>query len=221
MSAATFQSLMAQLVIDPAFRQRVQASGLPVDADLDARERQRLRHIAASPGLDINRTLHKGFRFGKLRALLPLTCALLQGPRLHTAVARFWALHPPRSFYFLPEAIEFCDFLLTQPTHSKYLHEVVGFERAHLELQRARTDELPPQTVHFQHDPSKLLGPLAQGKVPLGVPLRPCTAVGTLDGQGQAQWVLQDGAGDVPTGPLRRHRAGGQSPTSACARSRP
>lgn len=191
MSVTSFQSLMAQLVIDPAFRHRVQAHGLPADADLDTRERQRLQHIAASPGLDINHTLHKGFRFGKLRALLPLTCALLQGARLNAAIARFWASHPPRSFYFLPEAIEFCDFLLAQPTHSKYLHEVVGFERAHLELQRARTDEPPPQTVHFQHDPSKLLGPLAQGKVPLGVPRQTCTAVGTLDDQGQAQWVLQ------------------------------
>ena len=192
MSAATFQSLMARLVIDPAWRVSVLAQGFPEDADLSALERRRLNAIAASTGLDTNQTLHKGFRLGKIKALLPLTTTLLKGEALQAALSGFWAQHPPRTFYFLPEAIEFCDFLLARPSHDPYLHEVAAFERAHLELQRARTDEPAPQAVRFVHHPSQLLGPLTQGRRPVSVARRPCTAVGVRDAQGQAQWTLQE-----------------------------
>ncbi|QCB47640.1 hypothetical protein [Hydrogenophaga sp. PAMC20947] len=191
MSAVAFQSLLAQLVVDPALRDHLLADGIAAEADLDALERKRLLHVAGHPGLSVNHMLHRGFRLGKLKALLPLTCVLLKSARLQTAVERFWAVHPPRTFYFLPEAIEFCSFLLTQPTRSKYLHEVVAFERAHLELQRARLDAPPRQTVRFQHNPSKLLAQLASGRQPLGLAPMPCLAVGTVDEQGQARWALQ------------------------------
>lgn len=191
MSAAVFQSLMARLVIDPAWGRSVREHGLPADADLSELERRRLNAIAASAGLGTNQTLHKGFRLGKIKALLPLTTTLLRGEALQAALSAFWGQHPPRTFYFLPEAIEFCDFLLARPTPDPYLHEVAAFERAHLELQRARTDEPPPQTVRFTHHPSQLLGPLAQGRQPGTVERCPCTAVGIRDAQGQAQWTLQ------------------------------
>lgn len=191
MSAAAFQSLMAQLVVDPSLCDRMRVEGIAPDADLDALERQRLLAIAASPGLSVNHTLHRGFRLGKLKALLPLTCALMKGARLQAAIERFWAEHPPRTFYFLPEAIEFCGFLLTQPTRSRYLHEVVAFERSNLELQRARVGAPPRQAVRFQHDPSRLLGQLATGHAPKGVPAKLCTAVGTVDELGQVRWTLQ------------------------------
>lgn len=192
MTTAVFQSLMARLVIDPAWRQSVRDGGLPGDADLTELERRRLSAIAASGGVDTNQTLHKGFRLGKIKAMLPMTCTLLKGEALHAALAAFWAQHPPKTFYFLPEAVEFCDFLLARPSTCPYLHEVAAFERAHLELQRARNDEPPVQTVRFVHNPSQLLGPLAQGRQPVSVERRPCAAVGVCDSQGQAQWTLQE-----------------------------
>ena len=192
MSAAVFQSMMARLVIDPAWRRSVRDGGLPPDADLSDLERRRLDAIAASAGLDTNQTLHMGFRLGKIKALLPLTCTLLKGEALQSALSAFWALHPPRTFYFLPEAVEFCDFLLARPSVCLYLHEVAAFERAHLELQRARSDEPPVQTVRFVHNPSQLLGPLAQGHQPVSVERRACTAFGVRDPKGQAQWILRE-----------------------------
>ena len=190
MSAVVFQRWLAQLVVDPALRDRLLATGVAPEEDLDALERQRLLHVAAHPGLSVNHMLHRGFRLGKLKALLPLTCVVLKSPRLQTAVERFWAEHPPRTFYFLPEAIEFCSFLLSQPTRSKYLREVVAFERAHLELQRARQGHAPRQTVRFQHNPSKLLALLARGRQPQGLPPMPCTAEGSVDEQGRVHWGL-------------------------------
>jgi hypothetical protein len=192
MSTAVFQSLMARLVIDPAWRASVREQGLPEDADLSGLERRRLNAIAASAGLDTNQTLHKGFRLGKIKALLPLTTTLLKGDALQVALSAFWAQHPPKTFYFLPEAVEFCDFLLARPSTCPYLHEVAAFERAHLELQRARTGEPEPQTVTFVHNPSQLLGPLAHGRQPVSVERRSCTATGVRDAKGQAQWTLQE-----------------------------
>lgn len=192
MTTVVFQSLMARLVIDPAWRQSVRDGGLPGDADLTGLERRRLSAIAASGGVDTNQTLHKGFRLGKIKALLPMTSTLLKGEALHAALAAFWAQHPPKTFYFLPEAVEFCDFLLARPSTCPYLHEVAAFERAHLELQRARNGEPPVQTVRFVHNPSQLLGPLAQGRQPVSVERRPCTAIGVCDPQGQAQWTLRE-----------------------------
>ena len=192
MTTAVFQSLMARLVIDPAWRQSVRDDGLPGDADLTGLERRRLCAIAASGGVDTNQTLHKGFRLGKIKALLPMTSTLLKGEALRDALAAFWAQYPPTTFYFLPEAVEFCDFLLARPSTCPYLHEVAAFERAHLELQRARNDETPVQTVRFVHNPSQLLGPLAQGRQPVSVERRPCIAVGVCDPQGQAQWTLRE-----------------------------
>ena len=190
MSQATFQSMMARLVIDPLWRKTVCRSGLDADADLTPLERRRLLAIAHSAGLDTNQMLHRGFRLGKLKALLPMTCRLLQGPALQAATTDFWAEHPPTSFYFLPEAIAFCSFLLDQPPRGAYLHEVAAFERAHLELQRARTDAPPAQEVRFVHHPSQLLGPLALGRLPEAVSAQACVARGVLDASGQPKWTI-------------------------------
>lgn len=189
MSQPTFQSMMARMVIDPPWRDMVRRAGLD-DADLTPLERRRLLAIAHSSGLDTNQMLHRGFRLGKLKALLPMTCLLLQGPPLQAAAADFWAAHPPTSFYFLPEAIAFCSFLLERPERCKYLHEVAAFERAHLELQRARCDAPPQQEVHFVHHPARLLGPLAQGRLPEAVSPQACVARGVLDASGQPRWTI-------------------------------
>ncbi len=193
MSLATFQTALARLIMEPDFRDRVRTGGdAAPSGDLDDIERARLRGIAADPGLDVNRTLHKGFRLGKLRALLPLTCRLLGSRALMREVAAFWSERPPSGFYFLPEALEFCDFLATRRLRGRYVREVVAFERATLELQRARFDAPPPQEVHFDHDPSALLGAVASGRRPRAIPRRPCVAVARRDEGGEVHWQITE-----------------------------
>ncbi|HRQ64147.1 MAG TPA: hypothetical protein PKZ76_04660 [Xanthomonadaceae bacterium] len=193
MSQAAFQSMMARLIVEPDFRDAVRRGDVPLRDDFEPRDRSRLLRIAADPGLDVNRTLFKGFRLGKLRSLLPLTCQLLEGLPLQRAVAAFWQSQPPTSFYFLPEAIEFCDHLLRTPTRSRYLREVAAFERARLELERAGVDDPLPQRVEFEHEPTVLLTALAEGRRPRAVPLRRCIVMGTRDAAGAIEWSLLDG----------------------------
>ncbi len=191
-----FQSWLARLVTEPDVRESWQThpeERLQSLGDLTALEKTRLAYIATHPGLQTTALLHKGFRLGKLRGLLPLTCTLLSTRALQVAISQFWESSPPTSFYFLPEAIEFCDFLLWREafSKSKYLREVVTFEKAHLELQRARVGAVPEQRVRFEHNPAHLLGALVRGKRPQRVVAGPCLAIGRFSHkQGKPEWEL-------------------------------
>lgn len=188
MSLERFQETMVRLIVDPDYRDRIADGREARDAALTERETARLRRIAADPGLDINRTLHKGFRLGKLRGLLPFTCRLLGTRRLCSELAGFWREHPPASFYFLPEAVDFCDWLAPRRLRLRYLDDVVAYERATLELERARTGPPPVQHVHFRHDPTALLTALARGRRPRGIPERPCVLTAHRDANGKTIW---------------------------------
>jgi hypothetical protein len=194
MSAQGFQTALARLIVEPDFRDAVRAAGAgaldDTGLELTLCERSRLALIAHDRGVDLNRTLHKGFRLGKLRAMLPLTCTLLTPARLAREVALFWQRCPPSSFYFLPEALQFCDFLAQRRVRSVYLAEVLAYERATLELERARVDAPPPQRVVFAHEPAALLGALAQGRRPRGVALCACVVVGSRTAAGPIAWVM-------------------------------
>ena len=201
MSAAAFQSHFARLVIDPDFRDDVRSRGNEaLAADLSALERDRLLAVASDPGLDVTRTLHKGFRLSKLVGQLPLTCAALGKEALSREVAEFWRRNPPVSFYYLAEAVSFCDFLAARleegmepPT--PYLAEVAAWERAGLLLQRPRPEGEPPphQIVEFAHDPLPLLSALGRGEVP-DLADRPCLMIGGYEG-GKVEWRLVE---DLP-----------------------
>lgn len=191
MSLPAFQSAMMRLIVEPAFLDRVLAHGAQACTGLSPLEGRRLCAIAADPGLAINRTLHKGFRLGKLRTLLPLTCTLLGASRLGREVAAFWTRRPPSGFSFLPEALEFLAFLHTRRLRVRYLGEVLAYEYALLELERARTGEPPLQQVAFAHDPVELLGTLAQGRRPRGVRAHACLATGRRNRHGRVEWTLE------------------------------
>jgi hypothetical protein len=193
MTLEVFQTTLVRMIADPAFRDLVrEGCTKAMPADLTEREACRLRTIAASSGLDVNRMLHKGFRLGKLRALLPLTCQALGSKRLGREASAFWLVHPPTSFYYLPEAIQFCDFLMTRPRFGAYVEDVVSYERATLELQRARVGRPPEQTIRFRCDPGELLASLAAGIRPRRIRQRDCIAIGDLDPDGKVRWELRD-----------------------------
>lgn len=199
MSAQSFQTALARLIVEPDFRDAVRARGDAALNDggdesqvLTRIERARLCQIAGDRGVDLNRTLHKGFRLGKLRAMLPLTCALLPPARLAREVALFWQQRPPSSFYFLPEALEFCDFVAQRRVRSVYLAEVLAYERATLELERARVDAPPPQWVRFVHEPVALLGALAKGHRPRAIARRACVVVGSRTALGPIRWAIHE-----------------------------
>lgn len=226
MSLPAFQSALTRLIMEPAFRDAVRAHGAASAGELTALEASRLRRIAADPGLDTNRTLHKGFRMGKLRTLLPLTCTLLGAKRLGREVGAFWQRQPPAGFSFLPEALEFIAYLRQRRLRVRYLHEVLAYEAATLELERARTGPAPAQRVVFEHDPATLLGALAQGRRPRGIARRPCIVVGERDASGEVRWLLLDAVqharadpSPAPAAPSPAHggrcasRAGSDLPT--------
>jgi hypothetical protein len=216
MSLPAFQSALLRLIVNPAFRDAVRAPGALPASDLTVVEANRLRRIAADPGLDTNRTLHKGFRMGKLRTLLPLTCTLLGPKRLGREVAAFWQRQPPAGFSFLPEALEFIAFLRKRRLRVRYLDEVLAYEHATLELERARTGAAPPQRVVFEHDPAMLLSALAQGRRPRGVPQRRCVAIGLRDRRQQVQWALMERDETFPNADVG-HRTPEKSVTPANA----
>lgn len=189
----TFQTSLVRLVAEPDFRDSVRVHGAAaLPKGLSALEQDRLVVLAVDPGMDVNRMLHKGFRLGKLRAMLPLSCRLLGAKLLALEVEAFWSRCPPSSFYFLPEALAFCDHLRARRMRRKYFDEILAFEQATLDLERARRGAPPRQVVHFQHDPTVLLGALAAGRVPRKVPARACVAVGQRETDGRVRWALLD-----------------------------
>ncbi len=198
MSAAAFQAVFARLVIDPDFRDDVRARGAAaLDGDLSGLERERLSFVAAEPGMDVTRTLHKGFRLSKLLGQLPLTCAALGKEALAREVAEFWRLNPPVSFYYLAEAVAFCDFVLSRfkdgiEAATPFLTEVAAWERAGLELQRPRAAGVvaPLQIVEFTHDPLPLLAALGRGEAVEPIE-RPCLMIGGYEG-GKIEWRLAE-----------------------------
>ncbi len=196
MSLQAFQSILFRLIAEPEFRDGIRAQKpFPPRVELTAREGLRLRRIADDPGLDINRTLHKGFRLGKLRALLPMTCQLLGSRRLARELSVFWLERPPSSFSFLPEALDFCDFLRRRRLRMRYLHDVLAFERAVLRLEAADTgiEQASPvsEEVSFEHDPAPVLAALAAGGRPRHVPRQQVEAVATRRRDGRIHWALR------------------------------
>ena len=202
MSQQVFQKLLARLVVDPDFRGLVRSSGsLAFDGELTDLERKRLLALVDDPGVTITKTLHKGFRLGKILSMLPLTCQILGGKRLGRELKLFWRAYPSRSFYYIDEAVAFCTFLETRPAAMRvaYLPEVVAYERARLELQRPRLGDSQAKSleISFKHDPELLLTTLAKKGRPHRIPARPCTLSGTLELDGSIRWVISDATADL------------------------
>jgi hypothetical protein len=155
-------------------------------------ERRRLAALAAAPGLALTARLIDSFRLGKLITLLPLTRALLGPVRFAREAEAYCAKVPPVSFYLADEALAFCDHLRAA-CRRPYLAEVMGYERAMIELKRPRPEGTarPSQRVVFEHDPGLLLPLLARGERPRAVPQRRHVAIGFLGADGGVDWRIE------------------------------
>ena len=197
MSEAAFQSAFVRLVTDVAFREAFRASagaGLAAKGltEVEARD---LTELARSPGLDVIRKLHLGFRLNKLFSTLPLTCRLLGNARLAEEARRFWQARPSSSFYFVEEAEAFIEHLysrLDDGMRVAYLSDVLAYESSLLALKRPRQpkEEAPAVTVEFRHDPQQLLAALQAGERPRRVPRQRTLLLGSLDERGEVRWTI-------------------------------
>ena len=194
MSMVIFQTELARLITNPQFRAKVREVGATALAEeLTLLERRRLLAVAASPGLDVTWSLHKGFRLNKLLSRMPFTCALLDDDVLAREIGLFWDKTPPTSFYFTAEASAFCDHLLERAAELAIpcMEEVVALERATLLLQlpnEAGAGGPPAQVLRFEHDPSRLLAALQTGAAVGDLPIEPCVLIGQRNSAGDIAW---------------------------------
>ncbi len=175
MSLPAFQTALARMVTDPAFHRRIRSRRFgPLRRRLTAKERGRLEALASDRGVDVTATLVESFRLGKIVSLLPLTRQALGTGRLLREARAFWAAHPPTTFYFFEEALDFCAFLenrVRAGLRVPYLREVVRYERARLEQRRAIAERraVADQHLRFRHDPVVLFRSLLAGERPHAV----------------------------------------------------
>jgi hypothetical protein len=192
MSLQAFQGALARLVTEPSFRDRVRTGEEDdLGPDLTEREQMRLRAAAGDPGLRVTATLVGSFRLGKILQLLPLTRQMLGDARLVQEARAFWRESPPRTYYSLEEALQFCDYLLGRAGRGPFVKEVVAFERMQLELRRVRPEgeEVPAQEVFFRHDPRDVLGPLSEGRAPRQARRWFGRLRARLDADGEVEWT--------------------------------
>lgn len=206
MSEAAFQSAFVRLVTDAGFRGRFRDGGVrKAPGGLTPAEARDLATLAKSPGLDVMRKLHLGFRLNKLFSTLPLTCGLLGNRRLAREADRFWQARPSSSFYFVEEAEAFIDYLYSRlegGLRVAYLSDVLAYESALLLLKRPRQPGQKPiaVTVQFRHDPQRLFPALQSGELSRRIPRRRTILLGSLDDRGEVRWTLAP----PPTGESHR-----------------
>lgn len=196
MSKQSFQTCITRMVTDPQFGDAVSHDKQALPTCLSELERQRLGAIAGSRGLGITRTLHKGFRLNKILGRTPL-CRLLLGQKIMAVeLERFWQRRLPTSFYYLQEAIAFCEYLIDRTEEGlriSYLAEVAAFELAELRL---RVNSGAPRTrmeiVRFEHNSTALLGALRQGKIPPFLNEQPEILIGTINDRADVLWRIMD-----------------------------
>ncbi|MEA3274026.1 MAG: hypothetical protein U9Q81_01730 [Pseudomonadota bacterium] len=199
MSEAAFQSAFARLVTDPSFRDRIRSHApsalLSASFELSGSEIEHLVTVARSPGIDVMRKLHKGFRINKLLSMLPLTCRLLGTTRLARESGGFWNSRPASSFYYLEEAEAFASFLARRRREGlrvPYLAEVLAYEQAAMLLRKPRPAQAPSPrvSVKFRHNPALLLQALSRGEQPYRIPRLRALLIGELDESGEPRWLL-------------------------------
>jgi uncharacterized protein (UPF0276 family) len=137
-------------------------TGQPVTGEVAGR-------LRGDPGLAVQRVLVESARAGGLTGALRLSVRLIlrtigtEATRL--LLADFWRTAPPSAFA-ATEAAGFADYVGAAATGVAYLDEVLAVEMA---LIRTHADGSAAR-VYLEHDPVRLLGALAAGRLPGRLP---------------------------------------------------
>jgi hypothetical protein len=173
---------------------RAGVSSVLGDYDLSPRERERLLDIVWQRGMSTNCTLYRSNRVTPIYTLLHQTCVVL-GARLKATVDAYWAETALSDLEFKREIDRFGAFLKQQLANGvltdPLLEEVLDLELAMSALRFAPRRKILAhlstassgshdrlyrhplvRVVHFRHDPAEVLGALARGEGPRGLPAR-------------------------------------------------
>ena len=120
--------------------------------DLTATERAWLKQLLNTPGLRLTCTIQRWWRQMRLQQTVRLTLAVLPAARRLQVVQAYIATVPCTSLFFIPEALQFLDFVLHTMAGVPHLNAVAHFERA---LFRAK--EVVDTSVHTPLDVTALL----------------------------------------------------------------
>jgi hypothetical protein len=200
MSLGEFQRALSDLVMSPAFRDRVAAAPAAALApfDLTARERARLQRVARDSGVKAGTLIHRSFRLSMLSNTLPRTCKVLGPEGLRDVVHAYWQENPPRTLFYVREARRFGDFALDRFRRgvfvNDFLPELLEAELDILLLSRldpsvpamvpvelpveppgdlaAAVPRLHPRcrVVRFRRDPEVVLAETGAGRIPGELP---------------------------------------------------
>lgn len=192
MTVAAFQTVLARLVLDRAFRESFvnQRAAWPralLQHDLSRRELERLSAVASLPGLDVCRKMHVSFRLARLHTGAPRVFELLMRTGHAVELERFLEQRKPTSFYFAAEAAALLRYLTRRlrsgAIRIPYLPDVMAFERALLRLDAARVRGVDLRLrLRLAHDPLPIFAALEAGKAPPRVRRRPRTLIAKLRG---------------------------------------
>ena len=176
MSLQAFQRAVVELTLSPQKARGLREGDADVLAayDLTPRERDRILDIVRQPGISVNCSLSRGNRLEVIAEAFPMTCTLLQ-PVLRRLVDELWTEHQPTNYQLAGEEIAFAslvhDKIARNELTIEYLHEILEYELACLELAGKRRIQTDPNAaveiiVEFQHSPDDLLPPLSRLSTP-------------------------------------------------------
>jgi hypothetical protein len=98
--------------------------------DLTAAEHAWLQQLLDTPGLRLTCTIQRWWRQMRLQHTVRLTLAALPPARRLQVVQTYIATVPCTSLFFIPEALQFLDFVLHTVASVPHLNTVARFERA-------------------------------------------------------------------------------------------
>jgi hypothetical protein len=150
--------------------------------DLTEAERTWLKQLLHTPGMRLTCTIQRWWRQMRLQQTVRLTLAALPPARRLQVVQAYIATVPCASLFFIPEALQFLDFVLLTVSGVSHLDAIARFERALLCAREAEdtsahtpldvTALLPSRVLHrhqaaalisFSAPPEQLLPALLQG----------------------------------------------------------
>ncbi len=112
--------------------------------DLTVAERAWLAQLVGSPGFDVTCYVQRWWRGTGLGLTVRLTFAVLGPERGKKLLGRYLDTVPSSSIFFIPEALEFLDFVISEAPEIAHLQSIARFERARLMAAEAASLPSPP-----------------------------------------------------------------------------